>query len=147
MVQLTDRNYHADYAEHGELEVGSDRSFAWVFTVFFLLVGFYPTVFGGGGPRLWALTVAGVFFGLGLVVPRVLHPLNVLWMKFGALLNMIVSPLVLGLLFFVTVTPMGLLLRLTGKDLLNLKLDKSSRSYWIDRDPPGPPPETMKNQF
>ena len=147
MVKLTDKNYHASHAEHGELEVGSDRSFAWVFTVFFALVGLFPVVFSSGGPRLWALGVSGAFLGLGIVAPSVLHPLNVLWMRFGGLLNMIVSPLVLGMLFFVTVTPMGLLVRLFGNDLLRLKYDKESSSYWIDREPPGPPPETMKNQF
>ena len=147
MVQLTDRNYHAGHVEHGELQVGSDRSFAWVFTVVFALIGLYPAFFSNGGPRLWSLAVAGAFFGLGLIVPSVLHPLNVLWMKFGLLLNKIVSPLILGLLFFVTVTPMGLLMRMLGKDFLSLKMQQDARSYWIERKPPGPPPETMKNQF
>ncbi len=147
MVKLTDTNYHARHPDHGELQVGSDRSFAWVFTGFFAIVGLAPVFFSGGGPRLWAVATAGVFLGLGLVVPAVLHPLNVLWMRFGALLNRIVSPLVLGLLFFVTVTPIGLLMRWLGNDLLRLKYDKAATSYWIDRDPPGPPPETMTNQF
>lgn len=147
MVKLTDKNFHDNYVEHGELEVGSDRSFAWVFTGFFTLVGMFPVIASGTGPRIWALAVAGVFLGLGLVAPSVLHPLNVVWMRFGLLLNMIVSPLVLGGLFFIVFTPMALVLRLFGKKLLNLEYEPGSRSYWIDRNPPGPPPETMKNQF
>ncbi|MEL7368945.1 MAG: SxtJ family membrane protein [Myxococcota bacterium] len=145
-LKLTDKNFHAYHKEHGELEVGSDRSFALVFTVVFSLVGLFPVFFSTGAPRLWALGIAGVFLGLGLIVPHLLHPLNVLWMKFGALLNAIVSPIVLGGLFYLVVTPMGLIVRLFGHDLLRLKLDDSS-SYWIRRDPPGPPPASMKNQF
>ncbi len=97
--------------------------------------------------RLWALIAAGVFLVPALVFPKVLHPLNKLWMRFGALLQKIVSPIVLGALFFLTVTPMGLLMRLIGKDLLRLKKDPDASSYWIERTPPGPPPDTMRNQF
>ncbi len=147
MVRLTDKNYHEDYVEHGQLEVGPDRQFAWVFTGFFAVVGLYPVVFSSGEPRVWAIGVAAVFLVLGIVAPRILHPLNVLWMQFGRLLQMIVSPIVLGFLFFLTVTPMALLLRMMGRDILRLRLDKESSSYWIDRNPPGPPPDSMKNQF
>ena len=101
----------------------------------------------GGHPRIWSLGVSGAFLVVALVIPKILHPLNVVWMKFGALLNSIVSPLVLGMLFFVTITPLGVLMRAFGKDLLRLKFDKSADSYWIKRDPPGPPPESMSNQF
>jgi hypothetical protein len=138
--------HHETFARDDHLQVGSDRSFGIVFTVFFGIVGGLPLL-GGGGPRLWAFGVAGAFLGAAFVAPKVLHPLNVLWMRFGALLNLIVSPLVLGLLFFLTITPIGLLARLMGKDLLRLRWDKQAPSYWIVRTPPGPPPETMKNQF
>ena len=146
-MKLTDVDYHAQHAEHGELQVGSDRSFAWVFTVVFSIIGFFPVVFSSGGPRIWALGLAGIFLGFGLIAPSVLHPLNVLWMKFGALLHKVVSPIILGFLFFVTVTPMGLAVRWLGNDLLRLKHDDEASSYWIERQPPGPPPESMKNQF
>jgi hypothetical protein len=77
----------------------------------------------------------------------VLSPLNRLWLRFGLLLHKIVSPLVLGIMFFLVITPIGLLMRAVGKDLLRLKFDKRSSSYWIERLPPGPPPESLKDQF
>lgn len=131
--------------DHNE-EIGSDRSFGIVFTVFFAVVGGLPLL-SGGGPRIWALAVSGGFLLVALAIPKILHPLNVVWMKFAAVLNSIVSPLVLGLLFFTTITPIGLLMRMFGKDVLRLKFDKNAESYWIKRDPPGPPPESMSNQF
>jgi hypothetical protein len=73
--------------------------------------------------------------------------LNRLWLKFGLLLYKVMNPLVLGLLFFVTITPIGLVMRAFGKDFLRMKMDRSAKSYWIDRAPPGPPPQSMKNQF
>ena len=137
---------HESLARDGELAVGSDRSFGFVFAVFFALVGLYPLFFGGA-VRAWSLGAAGAFLLVAVTIPRMLHPLNVLWMKFGSVLHRIVSPIVLGLLFFVTITPMAVLMRWMGKDPLRLRFDRGAESYWIPRDPPGPPPETMKNQF
>jgi hypothetical protein len=76
-----------------------------------------------------------------------LNPLNRLWLKFGLLLYKIVNPIVLGLLFFATIAPIGLIMRLTGKDFLRLKLDREAKSYWIERAPPGPSPQSMRNQY
>lgn len=139
------------FAEHkshdDELKVGSDRSFGIVFTVFFAFIGAGLPLLRGAEIIPPLLGVSGVFLVVALAMPKVLHPLNVLWMKFGALLSMIVSPIVLGLLFFTTIMPIGLIMRLAGKDLLSMKFDKNAKSYWVDRDPPGPPPESMSNQF
>lgn len=128
------------------LEVASERSFGAVMAVAFGGVGALPLL-RGGEPRLWALGVALVFGFITLVRPPLLRPLNVAWAHLGALLNKIVSPLVLGALFFLVVTPMGLYQRARGRDLLRLKRDPASPSYWIPRDPPGPAPESMRNQF
>lgn len=137
----------AEHRSHDDAEeIGSDRSFGIVFTVFFAVVGCLPLI-SGGPVRIWALGVSGGFLVVALAIPKILHPLNVVWMKFAALLNSIVSPIVLGLLFFLTITPIGILMRMLGKDLLRLKQDKNAESYWIKRDPPGPPPESMTNQF
>ncbi len=137
----------AEHQSHDDAEeIGSDRSFGIVFTVVFAIIGALPLL-SGGAPRIWSLAVSGGFLLVALVIPKILHPLNVVWMKFAAVLNSIVSPLVLGMLFFTTITPIGLLMRALGKDLLRLKMDKSAKSYWIDREPPGPPPESMSNQF
>lgn len=124
----------------------SDRSFGFVFFGFFTIVSI---VLWWKDSNNWTYTlaVAGVFLVLALVIPRVLNPLNKLWMKFGELLHNIVNPIVMGLIFFVTITPIALYFRVSGKDQLRLKLDPDARSYWIDREPPGPDPKTMPNVY
>jgi hypothetical protein len=137
---------HESFSAVETVTVGSERSFGMVFAVVFTIVALWPLK-NGGEVRLWALGAAA-FFGLAaLVAPQVLRPLNLLWFKFGLLLHHIVTPVVMGLLFFLTVTPTGLLMRATGKDPMRLKRDAAAKSYWIDRVPPGPAPGTMKNQF
>ena len=132
--------------DHGQPVKGSsDRGFGVVFTVVFVLIGAFPLI-GGNLPHWWALIVAAVFGVLTLVRPSVLAPLNRLWMKFGLLLHRIISPLVMGMLFFVVVTPVGVLMRATGKDPMNRRREPDADSYWIVREP-GPEPETMKQQF
>lgn len=124
----------------------SDRSFGLVFTTFFLVVALLPLLHGHD-MRLWALGLAGAFLILALATPKMLAPLNRLWARFGMLLHRIVSPVALGVLFYGVVTPTGLLMRLFGKDTLHLRLDKSAKSYWIKRRPPGPTPESLKLPF
>ncbi|MDD9928124.1 MAG: SxtJ family membrane protein [Rhodospirillaceae bacterium] len=97
--------------------------------------------------RWWSLIIAGVFLALAFAAPKLLSPLNRLWMRFGLLLHRIVNPLVMALLFFLVVTPIALLMRLFGKRPLHLETEPDAESYWIPRDPPGPEPETMKQQF
>ena len=97
--------------------------------------------------RPWALFVSAAFLLVALAFPRVLHPLNLLWTRFGRLLSKVTNPIITGLMFYVIFTPAGLLLRLFGKDLLRLKYDRSAPSYWIRRDPAGLIPESMRNQF
>ena len=138
---------HEETSHDDPLIVGSDRKFGLVMIVAFAVVGLLPLLRPEPVARLWALVIACVFGALTLIAPRVLHPLIVLWMRFAWVLNKIVSPVVLGVLFFGTVLPMGLFLRARGKDLLRLKLDRTAPSYWIARDPPGPDPTTMKDQF
>jgi predicted membrane metal-binding protein len=137
---------HEDYGRTEEIEGSSDRGFGLVFAVVFAIVALWP-LYGGGEVRLWAAGVAGVFGVLALVLPKLLAPLNRLWMKLGMLIQRIVSPIILGILFFLTITPIGLFMRLFGKDFLRLRWDPDADSYWIQREPPGPPPESMENQF
>ena len=137
---------HEDLSRQHEVKSSSERAFGFVFAVVFALVGLWPLA-QGGALRLWALAVGAVFLVLALVWTAPLRPLNRLWTRLGLLLHAIVSPVVMGLLFFGTVLPIGLILRLSGKDLLNLRRDPAARSYWIERKPPGPQPETMIHQF
>ncbi len=125
----------------------SDRSFGFVFCGFFVIIGLLPLLFGSLNIRWWSLGLALVFAVLALAAPSVLHPLNRLWLAFGRLLHKVVSPVMMGFLFYVTVAPMGIVMRLLGKDPLRLNFDRSASSYWIVRRPPGPPPETMRDQF
>jgi fatty acid desaturase len=137
---------HERLADGGVIKSSSDRSFGIVFAVVFVIIGLWPFLFGEV-VRWWALAIAVVFGVLAAVRPGLLAPLNWLWTKFGLLLNGIVSPLVMGLLFYLVITPFALVMRLTGKDLLHLKRDPKAHSYWILREPPGPSPETIKNQY
>lgn len=124
----------------------SNRSFGLVFTACFVILAVFP-LFYGRETRWWALLVAAVFLTLALMYPTVLGPFNRGWTKLGELLHRIVSPIALGVLFFGVVTPTALLMRLFGKDQLRRTFDKNVSTYWIERDPPGPAAESLKNQF
>ena len=128
------------------VEGGSERGFGIVFAVLFVAIGLFPLL-GGGPPRGWAFGVAGAFLAVALVRPALLAPLNRIWFKFGLLLQRVVNPLVMAVIYFAVVTPTGLVMRALGKDPLHLRYDPDARSYWIPRDPPGPERESMKNQF
>jgi hypothetical protein len=137
---------HESFDREPVSEGSSDRSFGLVFTAFFALVGVWPLVHKRP-LRLWAFFVSAAFLLVALAIPRVLHPLNLLWTRFGRLLSKVTNPIITGLMFYVIFTPAGILLRLFGKDLLRLKYDRSATSYWIRRDPAGLIPESMRNQF
>jgi hypothetical protein len=137
---------HERLSGHDVIKGSSDRSFGIVFAAVFTIIGLWPLL-DGEGVRWWSLAIALGFAAVATARPGLLAPLNRLWFKFGLLLNSIVSPLVMGLLFYLIITPFALFMRLTGKDLLHLKRDPEARSYWILREPPGPSPETIKNQY
>lgn len=128
------------------MEGSSDRSFGKVFTVVFVIVALLP-LWSGGPVRVWALAIAAAFLAVTLVRPGLLRPANRLWFRFGLVLSMIVSPVVMGLIYATTVIPTGLLMRLAGKDPLRLRPDPDADTYWIERCPPGPAPETLRKQF
>lgn len=137
---------HENASRDEEIKGSSDRAFGIVFAVVFLIVGLWPLM-GGSAPRIWALSIAGVFLAVAIVYPIILAPLNRVWMRFGLLLHKITNPIIMGLVFFVTVTPTALIMRILGKDPLNRKIDRNAQTYWIDRQPPGPAPNSIKNQF
>ena len=125
-----------------DVKIGSNRSFGIVFFVVFLIIAIYPLI-NGDELRLWSLIVSIIFLLLGLVNSKILNPLNKLWFKFGIFLGKIISPLIMGIIFFLVVTPIGLLMRLLNKDLLNLRFNNNG-SYWIEKTEPK---SKMKNQF
>ena len=132
-----------EISSHVATEQSSEKSFGVVFSIVFLIVALYPLI-NSEGLRIWALVVSIIFFLLAFVAPKILVLPNKLWFKFGLLIGSIVAPIVMAFVYFVTVLPTGLIMRLLGKDLLKQKLDKNSKSYWIKRDEPM---GSMKNQF
>ena len=137
---------HETLERKDDIEVGSEKSFGIVFAAVFALIGLWPLIHGTP-IRWWALAAAVVFLLAAFVAQPLLKPLNILWFKFGMLLYKVVNPLVMALLYYLTVVPTGLLMRAFGKDPLTRAFDKQATSYWIERDPPGPEPDSMKNQF
>jgi len=133
----------SESTSHISTEQSSPKSFGIVFSIVFLIVALYPLA-NSEDLRIWALIVSAIFLLLAFVAPNVLSLPNKLWFKFGILLGSIIAPIVMALVYFLTVLPMGLVMRLLGKDLLRQKIDKNAKSYWIDRtEPVG----SMKNQF
>ena len=124
----------------------SDRTFGVVFTVFWSIVAVAP-LRKGGSIRTWAVILAAAFLVCVLIRPTVLAPLNRLWQRFADLLQTFTNTIVMTILYFSTIVPFGFIMRLMDRDVLRLKWDRASVSYWISRNPPGPPPESMKEQF
>ena len=125
---------------------GSDRSFGLVFATFFCIVGLWP-VMSGDAPRLWALGLASIFALVAVAAPRALSPLNKLWFRLGLVLHHVVNPIVMALIYYGTVVPIGLILKSCGKKLLPRTREPQATSYWIAREPPGPPRGSMLKQF
>ena len=124
------------------VKIGSNKSFGIVFFIVFVIISIYPML-KGDSLRMWSLGVSIIFLVLGLLNSKILTPLNKLWFKFGIFLGKIISPFIMGIIFFLVVTPTGLIMRILGKDLLNLKYNKK-QSYWIEKNGPK---SKMKNQF
>lgn len=137
---------HENLNREEHVEGSSDRSFGLVFAGVFVVIAGYPLLHGEA-IRWWASGVAAGFALLAMLKPVLLAGLNRLWIKLGVLLGKVVSPIALGILFFGVITPIGLFIRLTGKDPLRLKFNPDADSYWIPREPPGPAPDSMTNQF
>ena len=137
---------HEDLTREEQVEGSTDRVFGLVFAGVFLLIAVWP-LFHQKPFRWWSCGVAAVFALIALAKPALLAGLNRLWTKLGVLLGKVVSPIALGLLFYLILTPLGAVMRLAGKDPLRLKFDSGASSYWIRREPPGPAPDSMTNQF
>ena len=124
------------------IKVGSNRSFGIVFFIVFLIIGLYPII-NNENFRVWSIIISLIFLSLGLINSKLLNPLNKLWFKFGILLGKIVSPIIMAIIFFFVVTPIGIVMKIFKKDLLNLKFN-NEKTYWLKKDGPK---SKMKNQF
>ena len=110
----------------------SNKSFGIVFSIVFLIIAIWPLK-NGNDIRIWSIIIAILFLSLGLINSRFLTPLNNIWLKFGELIGKIVSPIAMGIIYFLVITPIGLFMRIIGKDLIGLKLSKQKETYWIKR--------------
>ena len=123
-------------------KISSNRSFGILFSIVFAIIAFWPTI-NGNPLRLWSIPISVIYLVLGLLNSKLLSPLNIVWIKFGELLGRIIAPMVMAIIYFIIVTPIGLFMRLIGKDLLNIKFSKSN-PYGIKREKKV---GSMKNQF
>ena len=140
------RNFHEDLARHGEEPRASERNLGVTFAVVLALIG-AVRLYRGEGAVLYFLAAAAAFLACAYLWTAPLRPVNFVWHRLGLVLFAVVSPIVMAVVFYSTVVPIGLLMRLVGKDPLRLELDRAARSYWIERTPPGPAGAQMKNQF
>ena len=123
-------------------KISSNRSFGILFSIVFAIIAFWPII-NGNPLRLWLIPVSVIFLVLGLLNSKLLNPLNVVWVKFGELLGRLIAPIVMALIYFIIITPIGLFMRLIGKDLLNIKFSQAN-TYWIKREKKI---SSMKKQF
>lgn len=137
---------HEDLTREEQAEGSTDRNFGLVFGVVFVLIAVWP-YFRSQPLRWWPIPIAAAFFLLALARPSLLALPNRLWTRLGLLMGQVVSPVALGILFYAVFTPIGWIARVAGKDPLRLKFDATAASYWIARDPPGPPPQSMDRPF
>ena len=126
-----------------EIKISSNKSFGIVFFVIFIVIALWPLM-KGGDLKIWSIIIAIIFLFLGLINSKILTPLNKLWFRFGVLLGKIVAPIVMGIIYFVVVTPIGVIMKIFKKDILNLKIDKNKKTYWLKKDENK---QNMKNQF
>ena len=125
-----------------KIKLPTNRNFGIVFFIVFLIIALYPLIMGNE-IRLWSVLISIIFLILGILNSKILTPLNNLWFKFGLFIGKIISPLIMAIIFFLVVTPIGFIMRLLGKDVLNLRYNKN-KSYWIEKNGPK---SKMKNQF
>ena len=138
--------FHEDFGRVKRDTRSSNRATGLVFAAVFAIIALWP-LWKSGAVREWALIAAAAIAIVALAIPRALGSLSRAWHGLGLVMHRVMNPLVMGLLFYLTVTPTGLLMRLFGKDPLRLRFDPEAKSYWIERRPPGPAPETMRYQF
>ncbi len=146
LLMAKSANLHEQLDRTEEVKGSSDRAFGLTFAVIGAIIAFWPLL-DGAPPRWWLLAAVAALIGVSLATPHILHPLNRIWLRIGLLLHRVVSPVILGIIFFGVLTPFGLAMRMAGKNPLRLRFENSASTYWIAREPPGPAPKSMTRQF
>lgn len=137
---------HESFEREDDVVGSSDRGFGLVMAGACAVFGSLPLI-GLHAPLWWLYGVGAVFLAFALTRPALLAPLNRLWMKFGLLLHRVVSPIMLGAMYYGVMVPAGLIMRLVGRDPMRLKRDPQATTYWVERQPPGPEPQSMRQQY
>ena len=137
---------HEDFSRGQQVKASSDRAFGWTFVTVFLVIALWPLAVGGA-LRWWSLIASGLVLAATVAAPSLLALPNRLWQRFGLLLHRIVSPVVLAIMFYLVVTPTGMVMRVFAKNILRLRRESAAETYWIKREPPGPRPDSMPRQF
>jgi hypothetical protein len=137
---------HEKSKDQEALRTGSDRTFGFLMAVIFLIIGLFP-LWGGGVALFWSLATAGGLAFVASLFPRLLHQFNTAWCHFGRVLHLIMTPLIMGIVFFIIVTPMAIMFKLIGRDSLLRKFDPSVSTYWIEYNSRAPASESMRDQF
>ena len=138
---------HETVTSFRKISLGSNRNFGLAFGVLFAILGLWPLFHQAGSPKWGLVALSTVILAVALIRPHWLMPANRGWFKLGLALNKIAGPVVMAILFFGAVVPLGWYLRRKGEDLLRLKMNSQALTYWIEREPPGPAPDSMKKQF
>lgn len=138
---------HEPLGHDEDVKVGSERSFGIVFAVVFAVIAGYIHFVKESDGAMYLFAVSGAFLVAAFAFAQILRPLNIIWFKFGMALGRVTGPIIMGILFFGTITPMALIMRLAGRDYLRLKINPGNQSYWIPRDPPGPSGDSLTKQF
>ena len=125
-----------------KIKLPSNRNFGIVFSIVFLIIAIWP-ILNQNEIRIWSIIISLIFLILGLINSKFLSPLNKAWFKFGLILGSVIAPVVMGIVFFLVVTPTGLIMKALGKDLLGLKRNKNN-TYWLEKDNSN---NNLKNQF
>ncbi len=143
---MSSGEFHEAFRDNDEVKPGSERVFGYTIAIVFILISAFPLIHFGV-PRMWPLPFAAILGATALLKPSLLVTPNKWWFRFGLLLHRIVNPVVLGILFYFFITPVALAIRMFGGKLLPLHFEQSAFTYWIERKPPGPQPESIKDQF
>jgi hypothetical protein len=143
---MSRQDIHENLTKQDEVKRGSDKSFGLIFAFVFSLLGFW-LLLSAQRIQFWPFAICTLLVLVSFTLPQILAPFNKLWFLFGRLLHSFVSPIIMGLIFYTTVTPIGLIMRVLGKRPIPLKFNPETKSYWIKREPPGPEPESMTQQF
>jgi len=137
---------HERLHDEEELKLPSNRTFGFTIAIALAVIGALPLL-KHAEVRWWAWIAAAAFGAVTWLLPRWLTALNRWWLKLGLLLGRIVSPIAMAILFYLVITPIGLAMRLFGKAAMRVEFDPKASSYWLRREPPGPPPDSLNNQF